>query len=130
VKIEWTPTGGSLVTLGDDATKHVVSIDSVGAGCVEQLSQLVRGTTPLRANRGNVSGEFSFSSAKTYASYDTAAGAWLTYHASLNAVGSLVVTFSSETWTFAGACLRSVQLVRASGLHWAFRFNFGTTTCV
>lgn len=129
MKVEWTPTGGSLVTLGDDASRHVVQIEGVGAACIEQVSQLVRGSNPLRFNRGNVAGEFSFSSSKSYASYDAAAGAWLTLHAALNATGSLVVTFSSETWTFAGACLRSVQVVRTNGLHWTFRFSFGTTTC-
>lgn len=97
---------------------------------MEQVSPRLRAANPARFNRGNVAGEFSFSSSKTYATYDAAAAAWLTLHGSINAVGSLVVTFSSETWTFAGACLRSVQFVRDGGLFWTFRFNFGTTTCV
>lgn len=130
MKIEWTPSGGSLVTLGNDASKHVILIEGLTAACAEQVAPLVRGTNPLRFNRGNVAGEFSFSSSKSYASYDAAAGAWLTYHASLNALGSLVVTFSTETWTFADACLRSVSLVRINGAFWTFRFNFGVTTCI
>ena len=128
MKIEWTPTGGSKVTLGDDGAKHVIVLETVGAACVEQVSQLVRGDNPLRLHRGNVSGEFAFRSSKTYASHDAAATAFLTLHGSLDAAGELLVTFSSETWTFAGAVLRAVQAVQINGVFWTFRFNFGITT--
>lgn len=130
MKIEWTPTGGSKVTLGDDGSRHVIVLEAVGGACAEQVSQLVRGSNPLRNHRGNVAGEFSFRSSKTYASYDAAAGEFLFLYDSLDAAGELLVTFSSETWAFAGAVLRAVQAVQMNGVFWTFRFNFGITTAV
>jgi hypothetical protein len=132
MKIEWTSTTPSVakVTLGDDAAGVVCLVDGFGGASGLQVSPLFRGGTASRFARGNVSGEISFVSAKSYSSQDTAAQALSTEFGRLNQKGNLEITYGSGKHTLTGANL--VEVVRAYqyglriGLR--YRFVFGTIT--
>lgn len=130
MKIEWTKTGGSVVTLGDDAARQTIVIESLGGQSLEQVERLFRATVVSRFARGNVAGEFVFTSAKSHADYGVALTFFKAEYARLNEAGSLVATQlpGPITLTMAGAILRGVQRVAQEGLRWHLRYTFGITT--
>ena len=107
--ITWTPSGGSLVTLGDDANKLTIRFGDASQECLVQDEPLAGGTNPYLKARGNVAGQFSFTATKSYASLDLMIAALLAELARCGQGGSLVLTRGSTTMTMAGAVLRSVS---------------------
>ena len=128
MKIVFTAAGGSAATLGEDAVKHAIEIESWGGQSIEQVVPLARAANPLRLPRGNVSGDFAFVAAKSHASVDAAASFFAGEYARLNQSGSLVLTVGTHTITMAGAVLRGVAKANIIGLRWYVRYTFGITT--
>jgi hypothetical protein len=128
VKIEWTPAGGSAITLGDDAAKHTVALEQWGGSALEQVSGLFRSNNPAVFARLNVVSKFVFTSAKSYTTRADAIAAFKTCRGYVKAKGSIVVTEGTTTATMAGAHLAEVELVRAIGVRLWLRFVFTITT--
>jgi hypothetical protein len=129
--IQFTPAGGSAATLGDDANKYVVVIEQLGGESRVQIEPLYRAPNPLPLVRDNISGEFVFTSAKTYADYKTTFTQFKTEYARLNKQGSLVLTQDAVTLTFANAICRGVRRIwdaQRCGEHMGIRYTFAITT--
>jgi hypothetical protein len=60
MKLDWTPTGGSLVTLGDDSVKKSITVESLGGQGQVQVAQFFRGANPSLYARGNSAGRTSW----------------------------------------------------------------------
>jgi hypothetical protein len=128
VKIEFTPTGGSKATLGDDSSRHTIEIESLGGGAVVQALQRFRAAAVVYAQRGLVSGELTFTASKSHADRATAVGFFKTEYGRLNGQGQLVITEAATTLTMDGVVLRGVQCVRFNGLRWTIRYTFAIST--
>lgn len=132
MKIQFTANGTLIpVTLGDDALKFVIIIEQLGGASVVQLDQLAGGANPAQFPRGNVSGDFVFRSAKTYADYQTTFAQFKTEYARLNQQGTIVLTEGAQTLTFANAILKNVVRLfdaQSSGAHMGLRYTFSITT--
>lgn len=127
MKIEWTPDGGSSVTLGDDSVKHTVLIEGWSGLSMEQVDAIFRGANVSRTPRGNVGGTFTFSSAKSEASRSLAMSGFVSAYARLNQKGSLMLT-DGLIVTMDNAILRGVECVSPLGVRWTIRYTFGITT--
>jgi hypothetical protein len=130
MKAEWTSVTPSVskVTLGDDANKHAIVLESLGADSQEQVVPLARAANPLRFPRGNAAGEVAFTATKTHASRDAAASYAAGEIARLNQQGTLELTFDTHKLTCASATLKGVRAVSVEGLRWTIRYTFGVTT--
>ncbi len=131
MKIQFTPTGGSAATLGDDAAKFAVVVEQLGGACIAQVEALAGGANLALYTRGNVGGEFIFSSSKTYADYETTFTQFLAEYARLNQQGALVLTEGAVTMTFANVIVRAVQRIfdaQHSGARMGVRYTFAITT--
>jgi len=129
--IQFTPTGGSPATLGDDAAKFAIVVEQLGGSCITQLEPLAGSPNLALFTRGNVGGEFIFRSSKTYADYETTFTQFLAEYGRLNQQGALVMTEGSVTLTFANAILRTVRRIfdaQHSGTHMGVRYTFAITT--
>jgi hypothetical protein len=131
MRIEFTPTGGSAATLGDDASKFAVVVEQLGGSCLAQVEALAGGANPALFTRGNVGGEFIFRSSKTYSDYETTFTQFLAEYARLNQQGALVLTEGAVTLTFANVIVRAVQRIfdaQHSGARMGVRYTFAITT--
>lgn len=129
--IQFTPSGGSVATLGDDANKFAVVIEQLGGQSVLQNDPLYGAGNPLLNLRGNVAGELVFTSAKSYADYKTTFTQFKTEYGRLNQKGSLVITQDTETVTFANAVCKGVQRIfdaQKTGTHMGIRYTFAITS--
>jgi hypothetical protein len=131
MKIQFTPTGGSAATLGDDANKFAVVVEQLGGSCLAQVEALAGGANLALFTRGNVGGEFIFRSSKTYADYKTTFTQFLAEYSRLNQQGALVLTEGAVTLTFANVIVRSVQRIfdaPHAGARMGIRYTFAITT--
>jgi hypothetical protein len=131
MKIQFTPSGGSATTLGDDAAKFAVAVEQLGGACLAQVEALAGGANLALFTRGNVGGEFIFRSSKTYADYETTFTQFHTEYSRLNQQGALVLTEGAVTLTFANVIARSVQRIfdaQHSGARMGIRYTFAITT--
>lgn len=128
MNITFTPTGGSAATLGDDPTKWFIQLEQGGAVAIEQVVPLLQSPSPSRQLLGNVSGDEVFTVKHSHASRDAAATYYKGQRATIGTQGSLVMTFTSTTFTFALANLRGVMAIERDGLLWTLRYTFGVTT--
>lgn len=126
--VGFTPTGGSLATLGDDANKIATHIESIGGQSIDQVEPLDGAAAAVQFARGNVQGEFVFTAGKSHADRATAVNYFKAQFGKLNQKGSLVYTVDSATLTMAGAVLRAVTVADIVGLRWTIRYAFGITT--
>jgi hypothetical protein len=111
VKIEWTKSGGAVAVLGDDtaaARKTIYIMDWGGAAAV-QVEPLFRGAHPFLAGRGNVSGQFVFSTKCSYGTMDAAVAAFFAEYARIGETGSMVITTVDKVISYANAFLVSVK---------------------
>jgi hypothetical protein len=131
VLIQFTPSGGSAATLGDDANKFAVVIEQFVGQSVQQREPLYGGANPVDFVRGNVGGELVFRSSKSYADYATTFTQFKTEYGRLNQKGSLVITQNAVTVTFANAVCKGVQRIfdaQNTGVHMGIRYTFAITT--
>lgn len=131
MNIQFTPTGGSAVTLGDDAEKFAVTVEQLGGASVAQVESLAGGANLALFPRGNIGGEFIFRSSKTYASYRDTFAQFLVEYGRLNRQGALVLTEGDVTLTFANVILRAMHRIfdaRHSGARMGIRYTFAITT--
>lgn len=132
MNIQFTPSTGLIpVTLGDDASKFAILVEHLGGSCLIQNDALAGGVNPATFARGNISGEIIFRSSKTYASYQATFSQFQTEYSRLNQAGTLVLTESGTTLTFANAVLKAVQRIfdaQHSGAHMGIRYTFAITT--
>jgi hypothetical protein len=128
MKLDWTPTGGSLVTLGDDSVKKTIVVESIGGAAQVQTAAFFRGANPALYARGNVAGQFIFVVTQTFATQDLAGAFIKTEYARLNQQGSLVWTRSSTIFTMAGAVLKAVAPAEINGVKIRMRYTFDITT--
>jgi hypothetical protein len=128
MKAEWTPTGGSTATLGDDSVKHSIVLEDFGGQSLEQVVQLPRAASVARYARGNVAGVLVLVAAKSHADRATMMAAWKTEYARLNTKGELVLTEGITTWTMALATLVGVTRADCAGVRLAIRYRFNITT--
>jgi hypothetical protein len=128
VKADWTPSGGSAVTLGDDSAARFIELGAIGGASQQQTEGLFRASHAKRFPRGNVAGECVFTVSQSHASRAAAMAFFKTEYARLNEQGSLVLTEGTSTITTANAVLNSVQLAGAIGLRWSIKYTFSTTT--
>ena len=131
MKADWTPTGGTLATLGDDSVKWTLLLEQLGGGIEEQVTRLAFASAVSRLGRGNLEGACVFTAAKSHSSLDVAANFFKAEYARLNQSGLLVLTFTAATLSMSGAVLTGVQRVtseEARGVRWMLRYTFGITT--
>jgi len=131
MNIQFTPTGGSAATLGDDAAKFAIIVEQLGGSCLTQAESLAGSPNLALFTRGNVGGEFIFRSSKTYGDYQTTFTRFLAEYSRLNQQGTLVLTEGAVTLNFANVILRAVQRVfdaQHSGTHMGIRYTFAITT--
>lgn len=128
MKAEFTPTGGTLATLGDDAEKHSISLEALAGASAEQVEPLFRAASATRIPRGNAVGECVFTSVKSHASQAAAITFFKAQRALLNGQGALVLTEGLSTLTMSNATLTTVELAGVVGLRWWVRYRFGITT--
>lgn len=132
MKIDWTPSGGALVTLGDDApaagARTATKLEELGGEALEQLDPLAFADFVSRLMRGNVQGDCVFTARKSHADVDTAAAYFKAEYSRQGQKGSLVLTFGATTMTMANATCRAVRVVLPDGVHWILRYKFGITT--
>lgn len=131
MNIQFTPTGGSPTTLGDDAAKFAVVIEQLGGSCLAQIESLAGSPNLALFTRGNVGGEFIFRSSKSYADYQTTFARFLAEYNRLNQQGELVLTEGAVTLTFSNVILRAVHRLfdaQHSGTHMGVRYTFAITT--
>jgi len=126
MKIEWTPSGGSKVTLGDDASRQTVRLLAMGGQVEAQVAGLFRGTYPYVAGRGNVSGVLECEVSQSYASYDAALDGYKTEYGRIGQEGTLKLTEGAKSVSFTGALLRAVERSGQVGLRWSYRYSFVT----
>jgi len=128
MKADWTPAGGSAVTLGDDSVKATITLEALGLESAEQVDQLFRAAAVTRRARGNTAGDCVFTVGKSHA---TAVAALAYLKAELVRVdkkGSLVLTDGTTTVTMANALLRAVTLDQVRGVRVWIRYRFGIST--
>jgi hypothetical protein len=131
MNIQFTPAGGSPVTLGNDAAKFALVAERLGGSCIAQVESLAGSPNLALYTRGNIGGEFIFRSSKTYADYQTTFTQFLAEYGRLNQQGTIVLTEGSVTLTFANVILRAVQRIfdaQHSGTHMGIRYTFAITT--
>lgn len=130
--IQFTPNGGLLpVTLGDDASKFAIIIEQLGGASIAQVEALAGGNNPAIFGRGNIGGDFSFRSSKTYATYQATFAQFLIEYGRMNQQGLLVLTEGTVTMHFANAILKAVNRIfdaQHSGAHMGMRYTFAITT--
>lgn len=125
MKIEF-PSG---TTLGDDAVKHTIVIEQLGAATIVQSEPLAGADNVLNIPRGNRSGELVFTAAKSHASYSATFTAFLAEYNRLNTQGDLVLTQNAVVHTFASAILKAVERVPAGlSSRLVVRYTFAFTT--
>jgi len=131
MNIQFTPIGGSPVTLGDDAAKNAIAVEQLGGSCLAQAESLAGSPNLALFTRGNVGGEFVFRSSKSYADYQTTFTQFLAEYNRLNQQGTLVLTEGAVTLTFDNVILRAVHRIfdaQHSGTHMGVRYTFAITT--
>lgn len=134
MKVVFTIAGPIDNTLADDtaAPKLAGVIEAIGAQDIVQIEPLYGGANPAKFPRGNVGGQFVFTSACSYASYNAAVDALKTAYGLLDDQGTLVFTPTGagvpHTLTMANAILHSVQVVRWTGVRLELRYTFEITT--
>jgi hypothetical protein len=132
VKAEWTISGPTTVTLGDDSVKQGTQLEQLGGAGLAQIEPLYGSAAPFMAMRGNVAGDCIFWAQKSHATQDAAATFFATEYARIGQSGSLVLTFNIHKLTMANAILKAVAKVNteeAPGVAWRIRYSFGITTC-
>lgn len=130
-KIDFTPTGGVLANLGDDANKYGIVIERIGGISLEQAEPLAGAAVQALFARGNVLGDLVFRSAKSYTDYATTFTQFKTEYGRLNQVGSLVLTEGASTSTFANAICKGVERIfddKHGGTRMGIRYTFQITT--
>jgi len=131
LKIEFTPSVGTdAVTLGDDAIKFAVVVEQLGANSLVQAEALPRAVNQAVFTRGNVLGEFVFTSSKTYADYGTTFTQFLAEYSRLNQQGTLKLTEGTAILQFLNATLKGVQRIFDTthcGAHMGIRYTFAIT---
>lgn len=132
-----TFNNGTAHTLVDYTANPKISgiIDQAPKGIAEVQSALVyNGPDKVNFPRGNVSGQFAFTSDCSYASYAAALAALKAGWAILTAglPGALVFTpiAGGGNATMSGACLREFTPVLWNGLQMKFHYSFEITTLV
>jgi hypothetical protein len=132
--IQWTPSGGSAVYLGDDlgantgGVKVALKLERLGAAGLEQVVPLFQGANPFRQMLGNVCGDCIFTAARSHADRASAAAFFKGEAARVGQKGNLVLTIDSASLTMANATLRSVAAIAFDGTRWTLRYGFGITT--
>lgn len=128
MKAEFTPTGGGLVTLGDDSAKWLLTLEEVSGKCLEAVEDMFGQANALRYLLGNLKGNCVFTAAKSHADADTMAAFFKTEYARINTSGLLKFTFTAATWSMANANCIGVQRAEVSGVRLKLRYTFGITT--
>ena len=132
MKITFTPTGGSAVTLADHTASPPINalIEQWGGQSVVQTEKRYGQSTEIDFPRGNVGGEFVFTAGCSYASYDGPIDAFVTAFGLLDSQGTLIVTPTpgDTTATMADAVLRDVHRVLLNGYRVELRYSFKITT--
>ncbi len=122
--------GATANTLVDDAANPRVAgvIEALAGRAIVQAEPLYGAANNFTAARGNVSGQFVFTAACSFANYGDAAAAMKAAYNLLNATGSLVLSYGGTTFTMANAILRDVTRVEWNGVHLKLRYTFDITT--
>jgi hypothetical protein len=132
MKITFTPTGGSTVTLADHTATPAINalIEQWGGQSVVQTEKRYGQAAEIDFPRGNVGGDFVFTAGCSYTNYDGPIDAFVTAFALLDAQGALVVTPTPgvTTATMANAVLRDVHRVLLNGHRLELRYTFKITT--
>jgi hypothetical protein len=123
--VQFTPSGGSTVTLGDDSVKNLVTIERLGTTAQQQVAALFEAEEVLRIPRGNLSGECVFIAEKSHDSITSAITYFRGEVARANQKGALVFSKGATTLTMNNAFLVDVSVVRILGVLWAIRYSFG-----
>ena len=118
-------TGGSPVTLVDDANRLFGQILDLSDQAQEQVTPLFRASHPARFMRGNVAGQCVFSAWKSLTTVALAAAYVKAELARVNQTGALVLTLGATTLTMTGATLRNVAREEWDGVFVRVRYTFG-----
>ncbi len=103
-------------------------IESIGGQSVVQSENVYGGANPAKFPRGNISGQFIFTSEGSYASKALAAGAFRDSYNLLNTQGNCQLDYGGTILTFANAILHQVQRVKWDGVRLILRYSFEITT--
>ncbi len=132
MKIVFTPTGGSAVTLADHTASPPVNalIEQWGGQSVVQTEKRYGQAAEIDFPRGNVGGEFVFTAGCSFVDYDSPIDAFVTAFGLIDSQGTLVVTPTpgTATATMTGAVLRDVHRVLLNGHRIELRYSFKITT--
>lgn len=126
MKIEWTKTGGSVVTLGDDTAspRNTIRIGAWGGSAQIQQEPLLGSTHPFVCPRGNVAGSFSFAATKSHATLDAAVEAFFNEFARCGEQGELKITTTTKVITYTLATLQSVRRGDKDGVRLEIAYDF------
>jgi len=133
MRVTFTPTGDSAVTLADSSAAPLIAgvLEQFGGASLVQTEKRYGQSTEIDFPRGNIGGDFIFTAGCSYATLDAAAGAFAAAFALLNEQGSLAFTpnpAGSVTLTMANAILRDVHRVKWDGVRLELRYTFKITT--
>lgn len=127
--ITFTPTGGSLATLADDANKLTTEFGDITQECVVQKRPQVGAANPFQKPRGNNSGQFVFTTTNSYATLDLMIAALKAALVLTGKQGSVVLSRGTSTMTMANAILRKVSRAQGSeGVRLRLNYMFDITT--
>lgn len=130
MKAEWTPTGGSLVTLGDDANQATILIGDFGGAAALQEEPLFRGPNRAQFARGNVGGRFTMTVIKTHASRAALLEYIVQEYGRLNQTGQLELTEGATSLALNDAILTGVarNAGLSLGIRLALDYQFAITS--
>ena len=124
----YTPSGGAANTLVDDANRLFGELQGLSLAGLDQVTPLFRGANPAAFSRGNASGQVVFSAWKSFATVALSTAYLKTAMGLVATSGSLVLTWSTTTMTFAGCRLNLVERELLVGVKVRVRYVFGVTT--
>lgn len=128
--ITFKPNGSAdPVTLADDANKLTTEFGEASQECVVQKTPLAGSPVPFQAPRGNVSGQFTFTTTNSYPTLDDMIAAMKAAFLFTGLQGQLVLARGASTMTMDGAILRKVSRAPGSdGVMLKLNYIFDITT--
>jgi hypothetical protein len=128
--IKFTPNGATdPITLADDANKLTTKFGEASQECVVQKTPLAGSPVPFQTPRGNVSGQFVFTTTNSYATLDDMIAAMKAAFLLTGLQGQLVLSRGASTMIMDGAILQKVSRANESeGVRLDLAYVFAITT--
>lgn len=124
MKLDWTPAGGSVAHLGDDAAtpRKTIRIEQFGGEAVVQEEPLFGAAFPLLISRGNVKGPFVAVVTQSFDTVDLASAFLATEYARIGQKGKVEWTRATTLFTFDNSVLKGVTAALIDGVKIGMRY--------